>query len=376
MPSKHLKLRLLATIVALSQLCLFFPSAYADASDMTVSKRYIEAGYDTGDMVIDAIIEKKLDGANLTFAQRELFALVVKTAMRRDLEHPMEYPKEYVREDLLQNILKEAMKNRANPYSRHLDAAQTLFELHNIILQIQLARISKQVLTLDSFVWETPQQMAEKIAVIIRTQKQLGSINKATRLVGRIDAPPSHLFKLGPAYQQLVDINRNGWDRSLNWDEDVLKRPGIMTGLNKYEIDTPDVAEDFSDINDSLHQAISASDQAMDQFNQDMESNGTTKMLQATAQQNVRLTDKMQKMEDETIKANIKTLATGVMIGVAGTALGMALQSAPAMRSSYGYGHSSPSGSGSFSSASRVIRAPSFGGSFDGAAGQTLYTRF
>lgn len=371
MPLKHLTLRFLAVIVTLSQLGSICPSAYAaDAADMTVSKRYIEAGYDTGDMIIDAIIEKKLDSANLPFTQRELFALVIKTAMRNDMDHP----KEYLREDLLQNILKEALKNRVNPYSRTLDAAQTLFELQNIILQIQLARIASQVLKLDPFVRETPLQTAEKIEVIIRTQKQLDSINKVTRLQGPIDGPPSHLFKLGPAYRQLVDISRNGWDRSLNWDPSVFAQPGIMTGLPDNDPQNDSLVEDFSDIDNSLKDAVASSDEAMEQFHEDINANGTTKLLQATAQKNEQLTEHMQKMEDATIKANIKALAIGVMVGVAGTALGMAMQSAPAMRSSYGYSHSSPSSG--VSGASRAIRAPSIGGSFDGAAGQTLFTRF
>ncbi|MBX9770674.1 MAG: hypothetical protein K2X29_04855 [Candidatus Obscuribacterales bacterium] len=370
MTLKHLTLKLLAALITLTQLCYSCPSAYADSYE-TPSERYTEAAYDSGDMIIDAIIEKKLDGANLPFAQRELFALIVKTAMRNDMDHP----KEYLREDLLQNILKEALKNRVNPFSKTLDAAQTLFELQNIILQIQLARIASQILRLDPFAWETPLQTAEKIEVIIRTQKQLDSINKVTRLQGSIDGPPSHLFELGPAYRQLVDISRNGWDRSLNWDPSVYSQPGIMTGLPNNAPENSPLVEDFSDINDNLKDAVASSDQALEQFHEDVDANGTTKLLEAIAQQNVQLTDKMQKMEAETVKANIRALAIGVAVGVAGTALGMAMQSAPAMRSSYGYGHSTPSG-GSVSGASRAIQAPSMGGSFDGAAGQTLFTRF
>ena len=370
MPIKHLTACLLAALILISQLYYFCPSAYAE-SDATVSTRYKEAAYDTGDMIIDAIIEKKLDGANLPFAQRELFALVIKAAMRDDTG----YTKEYLQEDLLQNILKEALKNRVNPYSRTLDAAQTLFELQNIILQIQLARIASQILKLDPFLWETPIQTAEKIEVIIRTQKQLASINKVTRLQGSIDGPPSHLFKLGPAYQQLVDVSLNGWDRSLNWDPSMFPQPGIMTELPHDDKLNSPLVEDFSDINTSLNDAVASSDQALEQFHTDVNANGTTKLLEATAQQNVQLTEKMQKMEDETVKANIRALAIGVAVGIAGTALGMAMQSAPAMRSSYGYGHSTPSG-GSVSGASHAIRAPSIGGSFDGAAGQSLYTRF
>jgi hypothetical protein len=147
--------------------------------------------------------------------------------------------------------------------------------------------------------------------------------------------------------------------------------------MAELDVDAPErdsSVEDFSDIDGSLKDAIADSDNAMQQFHTDMEANGTTKMLQATAQKNEQLTDRMQKMEDETIKANIKTLAIGVAVGIAGTAIGMAMQSAPAMRSSYGYGHSTPSSG--VSQASRAIRAPSIGGSFDGAAGQSLYTRF
>jgi hypothetical protein len=273
----------------------------------------------------------------------------------------------------LQNILKEEHKNRLNPYSKHMEFTETVFKLQKIFLDVQLALIAHQVMRLDPFVWETPQQMAEKLKVITDTQKELNAINKVTRLQGQVNAPPSHLFKLGPAYRQLVDISRNGWDRSLNYDAGILGTPGIMAGRNAQEIAEAELDDDFSDINDSLKDTVSSSDQAMDQFNQDMDANGTTKLLEATAQKNVELTDTMQKAEDLTVKANIKALAIGVMVGVAGTAVGMAMQSAPAMRSSYGYS-SSPTSSAS--PATHVMRAPSMGGSFDGAAGQTLFTRF
>lgn len=366
MSLKHLLLGFLAVLVALTS-C---PSAYADNSvEVNIQKPLADAAYDYGDMTIDALIEEELINGSIPFAQRELFALILKTAMRRDKDHP----NEYIRQDLLQNILKEELKSRLNPYSKRVEFTEMVFKLQKIFLNVQLGLISHQLMRLDPFVWETPQQVAEKMQMITNTQKELNSINKVTRLQGQINAPPNHLFKLGPAYRQLVDISRHGWDRSLNYDDGILDTPGIMAGRSEQEIADAEQEDDFSDVNDSLKDAVSDSDQAMDQFNQDMDANGTTKLLEATAQKNVELTDTMQEAEDLAVKANIKALAIGVMVGVAGTAVGMAMQSAPAMRSSYGYS-SSPTSTAS--PATHVMRAPSMGGSFDGAAGQTLFTRF
>lgn len=369
MPTKHAACTFLAILVAVTQLCL--PQiAYAHEKTKVVSP-IADATYEYGDLVIDALIEQELNGSNLPFAQRELFSLILKTAMRRD----MEQPNEYLRQDLIPALLKEELKNRLSPKAERLELIQTIAAMQRIFLQVQLALISRQVMTLEPFKWQTPQELAENLQQIGRTKQQLDSFRNLVRRPLRPDIPPNHLFTLGPAYRQLVDISRNGWDRSLGWDDSILPKPGIMTEL---DVDAPErdsLTEDFSDIDNDLKDAVASSDDAMQHFHNDMEANGTTKLLQATAQKNEQLTDRMQKMEGETIKANIKALAIGVAVGIAGTAIGMAMQSAPAMRSSYGYGHSTPSSSG-VSHATRAIRAPSIGGSFDGAAGQSLYTRF
>ena len=367
MPTKHTVFKLFAILVIVTQLSL--PQVVCAHDTAVIESSLKDATYEYGDIVIDALIEQELSGGKVPFAQRELFSLIIKTAMRRDANQP----EEYLKQDLIPALLKEELKNRLVPGADRLDVAQTLFAMQRIFLQVQLALISRQIMTLEPFKWQTPKELAENLQSIGRTQQQLESLQKMTRLASRPSAPPNHLFTLGPAYRQLVDIARNGWDRSLGFDDTILPKPGLIAEL---DVDAPErdpLTEDFSDIDDNLKDAVASSDEAMQQFHTDMEANGTTKLLQATAQKNEELTSRMQKMEDETVKANIKALAIGVAVGIAGTAIGMAMQSAPAMRSSYGYSSSPSSG---VSNVSRTIRAPSIGGSFDGAAGQSLYTRF
>ncbi len=394
MTDKYLISRSLAVLTALSQL-FFSPTAMASTQaaatheapqgtnhvQVNIEEPLHEALYEYGDLGIDAIIEQELKST--PFAQRELFSFIIKAGMRRNSH----YPHEYIHDELLPNILKEEFTKRLKAGGQHNNAekiefAHTMYLVTNIFLKVQLALISHQIMRLNPFIWPTPERLFENQEMIANTNKELSSWNKNARLPnnrlsGRLFEPANHSFTLGPAYRQLLDINRNGWDRSLNWETGDSPFAGMLNGRSDNEISQAesDYVEDFSDINAGLKDAVASSDEAMDQFKQDVESNGTNKLLEATATENVQMTDRMNKLENQTIKANVKSLAIGVMLGAAGTAFGMALQSSPAMR--FGsYGHSSPTSSFSSSGASHVIRAPSIGGSFDGAAGQTLFTRF
>lgn len=344
----------------------------------------------------------------LQYPLSPLQSIVIKEFYRQNYAHLLLYP-----EDLDYHAL------WLNTLDYHAALLNTLFNVERKSMAIVQAILKDQInqLKLGSpFYWPTSSDKLRAQSLIKATNNQLnawniqGHVNLPSGRTAFLNGSSSHIFTLNPAYRQLVDISQNGWAPSLNWDssrgdlgtrqttsapEDQATVQPDQLGESTAQPDQPgqssmedyQMTDSYNDINASLLSTEQASDQAMQQYNEDADSKGITAGLKGTAQENVVLTQHMNDLEHQAVSSDIKILATGVASGALIMVGGIALHSlafhsfTPFHQVSHTAVSSShnllPVHANSFPSAglhSHILGAPTIGGSFDGAAGQTLFS--
>jgi hypothetical protein len=88
-----------------------------------------------------------------------------------------------------------------------------------------------------------------------------------------------------------------------------------QTTDNQQANDNQQTTDNYSDIDNQLGTTAQQSDQAMQRFNQDVNSNGLTNALQGSAQENVALGQTMNNMESQAVSNDLQIMAAGVAAG-------------------------------------------------------------
>lgn len=84
---------------------------------------------------------------------------------------------------------------------------------------------------------------------------------------------------------------------------------------NQQTDDDPETAQKISELDKLLERARQLSDQAMQQYKQDLDANGITNNLEGSIQENVALGQTMNNAEQQAIAKDVQTMAAGVVAG-------------------------------------------------------------
>lgn len=298
-------------------------------------------------------------------------------------------------------IALETYLNRFQWIDPRVEILERIRDLHLQAGEIVMAHLRDEAQRLRPFYWMTAAERMRNLAMISAWDRELTRLNVESRLrvpdrslYWRGNRSGSSLrFNRGTAYRQLEHMSRHGWEVPLNEnrrrpsgeaqakqqppallqpqaDIPVVPPVPVTTVPATAAIDNGAGEDDFSDIDASLQATITASDRAMENYQQKADSSGLTARLRATAENNMKAVERMQALEAKTLVADIAVLAAGVAVGAIASAAQMAMQAradAPAAES-YGSGGGSGGSSGSGGSFS-------VGGSWDGMSGQTLFSR-
>lgn len=326
-----------------------------------------------------------------TFEQKELLTILLRAGARRP-DTRIDTLLDYSTETLPRHLLTEYYRQQFPVLNGRVTTLNAIFDIEKRTMGLVKAALKDQMLQLQrsgSFYWQSSTDRLQAEALIRQTNRQL-KLWQAQARSGASGGPPwldaesvSHKFKLGPAYQQLLDISQHGWGGALNWEpsKDIrsIRDPVAMPEeeLSRTDKANTEQTDNYGDIDASLSEVSQNSDRAMQQYQNDVDSSGITSRLQGSAQENVNLVNHINDLEREAIARDKRILVKGVITGALLTGGAMALRSLSqtAISSPHGSFSSSAPSYASHSTPSHVFSAPRIGGSFDGGLGQTLFSR-
>lgn len=393
---KHATGSCLPLALALSLFCAPIMSAVASGDSTEVDSQAANSAGLFHDALADQLVDLTLQHPEPEFCQKEIFTVLLQEGLRKP-DSRLDNLLDYSVDDFPRHLLTEYYSRRFPFLGGRLAAINAIFDLEKSSLELTKAILKDQFNHLRAssgpFYWPGANSRLAAQSVILATNQQVRLWN----MQARANAQPgsttwsnggsSNFFRYGDAYRQLVDISQNGWSPSLNWDLSPGDQQASGMPQTNLQADQsmpsstgdPAAADNYDDMDAQLSATQQSSDQAMQQYNDDANSQGITQRLQGTAQNNVMLGPRMNNLEHRAVTGDLRILAIGAASGTLIMAGGMAfhaLRFAP-------YHHvvvtntQLPIHQQVFSAPAvqpHVLGAPSIGGSWDGAAGQGLFS--